>query len=179
VRWSFGRFAFLAVLLWAAAATAAFAAGKDAFFWKLGDDTHGYVGASSDTGAVDVFAPQDFNVVAGHVRFVSVDGNYELEHPQDRPYSRLLAYDTTATRTPIMIGADDGQDVVPLMVDGTSGQSSDLQQWVESGKVVSAIDANGDLRVGNVTLASRVVHGKAELLAILPNRTTQVLAAAK
>jgi hypothetical protein len=44
---------------------------------------------------------------------------------------------------------------------------------------VSAIDGRGRLRIGDVTLTTRRVKGKAELLAVLPGGKTEQLAAAR
>jgi hypothetical protein len=40
------------------------------------------------------------------------------------------------------------------MVRGIQGQKHDLQQWIASGNVVDAIDGQGRLRIGGVTLTT-------------------------
>jgi hypothetical protein len=166
--------------LWAITATFAAAAGKDSWLWQIGDD-QGSVGVSSTNNSLDIDAVGDLDVTAGHLRMVTRDGNYEFEHSIGTTYSLLNSYYLgTPTRTPIAVGGyADGQDVVSLIVRGVQGQTNDLQQWVGSGKVDSAIDGQGRLRIGSVTLTTRIVHGKAQLLAVLPGGKVQRLAAAR
>ena len=130
---------------------------------------------------MDINAASDLNLTAAHVRMVTADGNYEFEHSVNTPITLLNAYFLgTPTRTPIAVGGyADGEDIVSLMVRGIQGQKHDLQQWVASGNVVDAIDGKGRLRIGGVTLTTRIVKGKAQLLAVLPGGKTQVLAAAR
>jgi hypothetical protein len=166
--------------LWAITATFAAAAGKDSWLWQVGDD-QGSVGVSSTNESMDIDAAGDLDVTAGHLRMVTRDGNYEFEHSISTTYSLLNSYYLgTPTRTPIAVGGyADGQDVVSLIVRGVQGQKNDLQQWVGSGKVDTAIDGNGRLRIGSVTLTTRIVNGKAELLAVLPGGKVERLAAAR
>jgi hypothetical protein len=130
---------------------------------------------------MEISAASDLDVTAGHLRMVTSDGNYEFEHSRDTSVSLLNSYYLgTPTRTPIAVGGfADGQDIVSLIVRGVQGQTNDLQQWTSSGKVVSAIDGRGRLRIGAVSLTTRVVKGKAELLAVLPGGNVELLAAAR
>src|SRR5262249_19323069 len=113
-------------------------------------------------GNLNLRAKDNFNVTAGHVRLVGRDGDFELEHASDLPGSRLVAYKLgTGTRTPIMVGLDDGQNVTPLVVTGSSAQKTDLQQWVAGGgNPALAIDSQGRLRFGNVTIWAASRNGK-------------------
>jgi hypothetical protein len=120
-----------------------------AYAWLQGDE-RAYIGRVDGTNDLSLYAMNDLNVLAGHVRIGGIDGNFEFENESGT--SRLIAYRVgTATRTPIAIGADgngEKQDIVPLIVDGQGGQQSDLQQWRSGGKVVAAIDAQGRFRLG-------------------------------
>ena len=107
----------------------------------------------------------------------TTDGNYEFEHGKQVPETHLNSYyEGTPTRTPISVGGDDGQDVLSFIVRGKLGQKHDLQQWAPGGKVATAIDGNGHLRLGQVTLTAEVGHNTVELVAHLPNGKRVVLA---
>lgn len=119
----------------------------------------------------------DVNVHGAHVRLVGDDGNFEFEHGAATPVSRLNAYVRgTGRRTPIAVGVRDGQDVVELIVRGPAGRASDLQEWVAGGRVVSAIDRRGRLRLGNVALSIEVHGDRVDLVATLPSGKRDVLA---
>ena len=119
----------------------------------------------------------DLDMGAGHFRFGSADGNYEFEHGTGSPYTRLNSYFIgTPTRTPIVVGGNDGQDVLSPLVQGKAGQRNDLQEWQSGATVGTAINGNGNLRLGNVVLRAKIVKGHVELIARLPNGSTQVLA---
>ncbi len=63
-----------------------------------------------------------------------------------------------------------------LLVQGQAGQKNDLQDWESGAAVTTAIDGNGDLRINNVVLQIKIVNGRVQLLAQLPDGSTQVLA---
>ena len=172
--------AVFAAVLVGGAATAAFGAGAVPGQWKwLSGNENTYVGSPKFGYPANSMLMQvggDLNVVAGHVRFVS-DGNYEFEHGSGTNVTRLTSYYSgTPTRTSIAVGGDDGQDVLALSVQGEVGQTHDLQQWQTGTKVTTAIDGDGNLRLGKVVLVARIVDGAVELVAVLPDGTTQVLA---
>lgn len=151
------------------------------FAWFQGDD-QSYVGRPQATGELSVFAKTDVNVLANHIRLAANDGNFELEHGGGREASHLIAYDFSGdgnTRTPIVIGGGDSQDIVSLIVDGKRNQTHDLQQWATAGAVKVAVDGRGRLRVGQITLTTQLVKGKAQLVAVLPGGARQVLASAR
>jgi hypothetical protein len=164
------------------AVTAAFAAAgsMSPWAWSVGDDQGG-VGVSRNTGVMEINSASDLDVTAQHLRLVTADGNYEFEHGVDTPETLLNSYFLgTPNRTPIAVGGyADGEDVVSLIVRGIQGQRHDLQQWETSGNVAAAIDGRGRLRLGQVALTTRIVKGKAQLVAVLPGGTQQVLAAAR
>jgi hypothetical protein len=119
----------------------------------------------------------DLDVLANHIRFGSNDGDYEFEHSKTSTTTLLNSYYSgTPTRTPIQIGGNDGQDVLSLLVMGKTGQKNDLQEWAPGGNVTAAINGNGDLRLGNVVLLTTIVNGDVELVAQLPDGSTQILA---
>jgi hypothetical protein len=119
----------------------------------------------------------DLDVGAGHIRFGAGDGNYEFEHGSGTPFTHLNSYyEGTPTRTPILIGGNDGQDVLSLLVQGKLGQAHDLQDWEAGNTVQTAIDGSGNLRLGDVVLKAMIVNGHVELIAVLPDGSTQLLA---
>jgi len=72
------------------------------------------------------------------------------------------------TRTPVAVGGDDGQDVLSFVVRGKEDQENDLQQWAPGGE--------GRLRLGDITVEARIVGGMAQLVAVLPDGSRQLLA---
>jgi len=161
-------------------ATPAVAGDMGPWAWSVGDDQGG-VGVAKGSGVMEINAASDLDVTAGHLRLVTTDGNYEFEHGVNSGDTLLNSYYLgTPTRTPIAVGGySDGQDIVSLIVRGMQGQRHDLQQWDTSGVVSAAIDGRGRLRLGQVTLTTRIVQGKAQLLAALPGGKQEVLAAAR
>jgi hypothetical protein len=150
-------------------------ASKAAFAWMSGDESS-YIGRPAGTSDLELFAGNDLNALANHIRLGGRDGNFEFEHGKDRPFTHLNAYYIgTSTRTPILIGGDE-QDVTSLIVTGQQDQKSDLQQWAPGGKVKAAIDGQGRLKLGSVRIVASVSRGKAVLTAILPDGTRQTLA---
>jgi hypothetical protein len=122
-------------------------------------------------------ASGDLDMGANHLRFGANDGNYEFEHGAGTPVTHLNSYFIgTPTRTPIQIGGNDGQDVLSLLVQGKLGQTHDLQDWEAGTTVQTAIDGNGNLRLGDVVLKAMIVNGHVELIAVLPDGSTQLLA---
>ena len=171
-----------------AGAGLAFVAGAGAdgsWIWAQGTPT-AQIGVQSadpttlviDAGNIHASAGGDINIGAGHLRVGGVDGNFELEHGAQAPTSSLDAYFIgSATRTPITIGTADRQSVTSLVVTGTQNQANDLQQWTTGDGTVSvAVDGRGRLRLGKLTLALKLVGGRAQLVAILPDGSQQVLA---
>jgi hypothetical protein len=100
----------------------------------------------------------------------TVDGNYEFEHGAQVSQTTLNSYVIgTPNRTPVAVGGHDGQDVLAFSVRGMRGQKNDLQQWTLGEDVAVAVDGDGRLRLGEITLVAQVVNGKAELVGVLPN----------
>lgn len=133
--------------------------------WRTGDGS-AYVGQPTGSGSLVLAATQDINLLAGHVRLMSGDGSFSLIHSASAPAATINAYYVgSATRTPVAIGNGVG-DVTSLVVAGSAGQSSDLQQWTSSGQTVAAIDADGHLRLGAVTLDPEVIGGRVYLYAM-------------
>lgn len=136
-----------------------------AWVWREGDSSV-YVGEQSGSQTLVLHSPSGINLRASHVRTMSDDGVWELVHGATTPMAQVNAYYIgTATRTPIQIGAG-SNPTTALVVAGSAGQKADLQQWTLSGKTVAAIDGQGRLRLGNVTLDLEVVNGRAELFAV-------------
>ena len=160
----------------AAGSGVAAAARYDAWNWKVGGDV-AYVGSPTGTSDVVVAAQGDIDFRAGHVRLISDNADFQFVHPVSTSVARVNAYYLgTPTRTPIMMGPPSTGDVTGLIVAGTAGQTSDLQQWTLGGKTVAAIDGSGRLRLGGVTLAPKVVNGRVFLYAL--TSTGQQLVAA-
>lgn len=191
--WSIGRrrlsrkivlavLAVLAAALVSGAAIAALGGGSVAGKWLWFDgNKQTYLGSPAGRGfppnSLLLVAAGDLNIGANHFRFGSTDGNYEFEHGSQAPYTRLSSYYIgTPKRTPIVVGGNDGQDVLSLLVQGKAGQTNDLQEWTSGTNVGTAVDGNGNLRLGNVVLLAKIVDGHVELIAQLPDGTTQVLA---
>jgi hypothetical protein len=118
----------------------------------------------------------DIEAHGHHIRLIGDDGNFEFEHAATTPVARFNSYvEGTPRRTPIAIGFPDGQNLVELIV-RSSRTSSDLQQWMVDGRVVSAIDGQGRLRLGNVTLSTAIRTGHVVLIATLPSGKRQIIA---
>lgn len=172
------------------AVTASAALGRiraEPFSWFQGD-TYSYVAGidrpgldGNPSGDLNIYAANDINVGSHHLRLEAADGNYEFEHSQAVPYTRLNSYyiGGVGVRTPIIVGGNDGQDVLSFIVTGRAGQKNDLQQWTPGDKVAAAIDSRGRLRLGQVTIAAQIRQGRATLVAILPSGERQVLAAGR
>lgn len=144
--------------------------------WLTGDE-RAYVGGSSQADNLELHAVRDVNITAGHVRIVGTDGNFEFEHAKNVATTRLNAYVLgSSARTPVTIGGVDAQNIVPLIVEGSSTQKSDLQQWTASGKTVAAVTPSGGLSLNGISLSMSVVDGRVQLVATLPDGTRQVLA---
>ena len=134
--------------------------------WFQGTST-GYEGEQAGSDALVLDAPLgSINLRASHVRLMSDDGEFEFVHPLGSPTASLNAfYLGTSIRTPIQIG--DSESATGLIVAGKRGQRSDLQQWTLSGQTVAAIDAEGRLRLGQITLDPELVNGRVELYALV------------
>jgi hypothetical protein len=151
--------------LWLAASLAAIGGGL------IAGGITAYVAHSShftlvSPGSLNVQASRAFNVNAGHVRLVGRDGVFEFEHQGSVPLSKFEAFFLgTSKRTPIQIGEDDGANIVALLVVGSRGQKTDLQEWALGPKVVAAIDRRGGLRLGDVTVTTTVKAGVPYLVA--------------
>lgn len=146
--------------------------------WVDGDE-HGSIGGLDGTGlgTVALDAQDDLDVTAGHVRFVSTDGNYEFEHGPAVPETHLNSYvKGTPTRTPISVGGTDGQDVLSFVVRGKAGQRNDLQQWQPGGRTTLAVDGHGRLRIGEILLVSEQTATGERLTAVLPDGRRRVIA---
>ena len=117
----------------------------------------------------------DINVHGRHIRLVGDDGNFEFEHNALESVARFNSYvEGTPRRTPIAIGFPDGQNLVELIV-RSSKHSKDLQQWRVDGHVMSAIDGQGRLRLGDVTLSAAIRKGHVVLIATLPSGKRQII----
>jgi hypothetical protein len=156
-------------------AAGAIAADRTGWVWFEGDSVAS-VGHPAGTEDLVLHAAGSINFRAGHIRLGSNSGRYLFEHGPSSANAMLLAYYIgTPTRTPIQIGNGDGQKVTPLVVAGTSGQKSDLQQWTASGEPVAAIDAQGRLRIGSITIYPKLEDGRVVLMALLPDGSVQRL----
>jgi hypothetical protein len=115
--------------------------------WSIGDS---YTRVYTDPGSDDlnIYSVNDLNLTAQHIRMVGNDGNFEFENGNG--ISRFNSYVRgTATRTPIIIGGGDSQNVVGLILDSGSTQTADILQIRKNGatgQLLAAISANGDLR---------------------------------
>jgi len=115
--------------------------------WSIGDD---YTKVYTDPGTTDLnlYSVGDLNMTAQHIRMVGNDGNFEFENGNG--ISRFNSYVRgTATRTPIIIGGGDSQNVVGLMLDSGATQTADILQIRKNGstgQLMTAIDANGGIR---------------------------------
>lgn len=172
-----GALAAVVVGIAAGAGVAAAARLDTGWVWKQGGQVS-YVGQPAGTPNLVAYAQGDVNFRAHHIRMMSDDADFQFVHPQSGPARVNAYYLGTATRTPILIGAFDGQDVTSLIVAGSAGQKADLQQWQLNGKTVAAIDGKGRLRLGSVTLFPRVVGGRVMLYAATPKGTQLVAAGA-
>ncbi len=137
--------------------------------WYQGTPT-GYVGQQAGSNTLVVGAPQgSINLRASHVRLMSDDGEFDFVHATNSPTASLNAfYLGSSTRTPVQIG--DSESATGVIVEGKRGQRSDLEQWTLSGQTVAAIDAQGRLRLGAVTLDPELVHGRVELYALVGSK---------
>jgi len=140
-----------------------------AWVWFQGTPT-GYVGVQVGSDALVLDAPEgSINLRASHIRMMSNDGEFDFVHSTSSHTASLNAfYLGTSTRTPIEIG--DSESTTGLIVAGTNGQSSDLQQWTLSGQTVAAIDGQGRLRLGQITLDPELVAGRVELYALVGSK---------
>jgi hypothetical protein len=147
------------------------------WLWYEGTDS-GHVGEQAGSNTLVLQATGDLDMRAFHTRMMSDDGQFVFEHPKSTPTASLNAYFLgTSTRTPIQISQPEPTDSpllqsaaslpTSLIVAGTAGQRSDLQQWSLSGKTVAAIDAKGRLRLGSITLIPQVVNGQVMLYALV------------
>jgi hypothetical protein len=138
------------------------------WLWYEGIDS-GYVGEQAGSNTLVVHAAGDIDLRAYHTRMMSDDGQFVFAHPASTPTASLNAYFLgTSTRTPIQIGKPDLP--TSLIVSGTAGQRADLQQWTLSGRSVAAIDGEGRLRLGTITLDPEVVNGQVRLYALLGSK---------
>ena len=173
----------IAAALVGAAASAALGGGSvsGGWLWFKGNQTT-FIGSpkgpSYPPNSMLVQVAGDLDMGANHLRFGATDGNYEFEHGPSSPYTRLNSYFIgTPTRTPIVVGGNDGQDVLSLLVQGRAGgQTNDLQEWESGSTVTAAINGNGNLRLGNVVLLTALINGRVQLIAQLPDGSTQILA---
>lgn len=161
------RFVPVAIVAVVAATAGVATAGRlSGWVWQQGNPT-AYVGQPEGTSNLVLAAPNgDVNILATHVRMMSKDGVFRLEHTNTGPATLNAYFIGTPTRTPIQVGGYDTSNVTELIVAGTAGQTADLQQWALSGKVVAAIDAKGRLRLGGVTLYPTVAKKRVRLYAV-------------
>jgi len=147
-------------------ATAARLQGPSGWAWREGTDS-GYVGEQAGSNTLYLDAPAgNIDLRASHVRMMSDDGEFVFSHARNAPTASLNGfYLGTSTRTPIQIG--DSESTTGLVVAGEAGQKSDLQQWTLSGQTVAAIDGEGRLRLGQVTLDPELVNGRVKLYAVV------------
>lgn len=145
------------------------------YAWFKGDDRAGIGRLGS---ALSAFSNGDINIHGRHLRLEGEDGNVELESGAQVEATMLNPYDIgTSKRKPLQVGGSvDGQDVLSLIVAATPGQTRHIQEWRSGTKAVAAIDSRGRLRLGAVTLSTRVVGGHVTLTATLPDGKRQTLA---
>lgn len=148
-----------------------------AWAWFDGDP-QAFVGEQASGGGLWLGSTGNVNVRAHHLRLMADVGAFSFDHATTSPFALLNSYYIgTSQRTPIAIGSpDDQQDVTPLIVVGYAGQHHDVQQWMLSGKVVAAIDGQGRLRLGGVTLSTEVQNGRVMLLASVSGGRPHVIA---
>jgi hypothetical protein len=150
------------------------------WLWYEGTDS-GHVGVQAGSKTLVVQAAGDLDLRAFHTRMMSDDGQFVFAHPKSTPTASLNAYFLgTSTRTPIQISQpeptdspalQDGANLpTSLVVAGTAGQRSDLQQWTLSGRNVAAIDGKGRLRIGGITLEPKLVKGQVKLYALVGSK---------
>jgi hypothetical protein len=155
-------------------AVGAFAAARSGWVWFQGDAIAS-VGQRAGTPDLVLNAKGSLNLLAGHVRLMSKSGRFVLAHGSSSSVARLVAFQLgTSNRSPIEIG-DAAGTTTSLVVAGTKGQTSDLQQWRASGVTVAAIDAQGRLRIGQITIYPLLDHGAVILVAQLPDGSVQLL----
>jgi hypothetical protein len=151
----------------------------DRWAWVRGDEAAS-IGRPLGQPNLVLRADGDINLRAGHVRLMADTGAFRLEIGRHASYGRINAYYIgTAQRTPVVVGAPDGQDVTSLVVQGSARQRRDLQQWMTGERVVAAIDPEGRLRLGGVTIDVELVDGRVILAAVLPDGMRQRLAVGK
>jgi hypothetical protein len=159
----------------ASGAAGALAAGHAGWAWFEGDSVAS-IGQPAGTSDLVLEAKGSLNFLAGHLRLMSQSGTFALVHGPGSSRATLVAFDLgTAHRTPIQIGAPTGNAVTPLVVAGSGRQRSDLERWTVPGKTVAAIDAQGRLRLGAITIYPVLRRGRVVLLARLPDGSVQVL----
>jgi hypothetical protein len=167
--------ATIAATLGAAATSFAGEQGMSPFFWG---DERAYVAIRAETqDDLELFALDDLNVFAEHIRLSARDANLELESPTEFEATRLSAYDIgTPNRKPIKIGGStDDQDVTALIVTGRHGQRRPLQQWRASGNAVAAIHPDGSLDLGGIRLRLQLRGGVLRLVATMPDGQKQTV----
>jgi hypothetical protein len=78
--------------------------------------------------------------------------------------------------TPIVVGAVDGQDVVPLIAAADASKSAAVQTWTSGSRVVAAVRSDGGLVLGGIELVAAVdAQGRVEVDAILKSGARQTL----
>ena len=148
------------------------------YVWQTGDATRFVAGYANDPDSMRIYAERDLNVLARHVRIEAQDGNIELESSGPAP-TRLNPYTIgSATRKPLQIGQDDGQDLLSLIVDGHAGQRNPLQEWRAAGVPVAAIDAGGSLHLRGAVIMFQASKRTYRLVVRFPNGIVKPLAEA-
>lgn len=159
----------------------AFADGTPVWAWLLGSDlnsgTIGQLVGATDVYVGNYYGGSSATTFAG-ARFVrtATDSFFEFEHGGAEHNTMLLPKSADGTPTSMTIGKADGQNVTPLIVNGTPGITGNLQAWQLGTASHSGVDAQGRLRLNGIVLQTVVSHGKVELEAILRDGSTQVLA---
>ena len=165
-------FAGCAAAVVVSGAAGAMAVGRGEWIWHEGSPSVS-IGEPAGSNDLVLNAEGSLNVLAGHVRLMSNSGRFTLVHGPSTNSSSIVAYDIgTPNRTPIVING-------PLVVAGSKGGKSDLQDWTSSGQTVAAIDSQGHLRLGNITIFPVLKDGYVVLYARLPDGSIQALSRAR
>lgn len=142
--------------------------------WFVGDE-HSSVSGPAGTDDLELKASADLNATARHIRLVASDGNFEFENRTG--LSHLYAYIAgTPTRTPVVVGGGDEQNVRGLIVDSGATQTKDLQQWQKSGVTMTAIDPKGRLRMNGIALSLGYQGSQLVLQATMPDGSIRTVA---
>ena len=109
----------------------------------------------------------------GKLRLTGVDGNLELEHGSSSPVTELAAASSRGGAAPMQIGAADGQNVIPLLVEGTT--TGPAETWSSGGRTIAGVGTQGVTLDGVTLEASLDSRGRVVVSAVLDGKSEPVL----